>query len=97
MIASEQASPSGRPRWLLLFSALAGFVAAPFAITLIGRLLPAALPLWTPLALVVLAGGVGALRSGAPRYIGIGVIVGAATYAIFLLWLFGQYTGLGDL
>lgn len=68
---------------------VAAFIAAPFLITLLARLLPFRFPLWLPfLAVMTGAAGLWIARRWL-RSLALGLACGTFAHAVFLLWLFG--------
>ena len=74
---------------------LAAVVVTPFVITLLFRLLPFGGPATSLPFLVATVAGVALLvQGGLKRAAGVGVLVAAVLHAVFLLWLFSQFSGL---
>ena len=74
---------------------LLGLVAAPLSVTAISRLTPNGWPLWLPDLVIAAAGLAAVLASPRYRAAAAGLLVGLVMFAAFLLWIFGQFDGLG--
>ena len=75
---------------------LAVLVATPFLITLMYRLLPIGGPaLPAPFLVITVAGIALVWQGGLKRAAGVGMLIGGALHAVFLGWLFSQWSGIG--